>query len=71
MIQGLESAGAQVIECHVPLWAGTEDNVAVASGRYWIAFMKRLFKCYFELVSMYRHHHGKHDAMMLGYTGAV
>jgi len=32
MIAALRSVGVEVKECHVPLWHGVEDRVAVTSG---------------------------------------
>jgi glycosyltransferase involved in cell wall biosynthesis len=69
MIASLRAAGAEVIECHVPLWTGIEDRVIVTSGgwrnpRFWL----RVIKTYRELQRKIKQI-GTFDVLMLGYPG--
>ena len=69
MIAGLRAAGAEVIECHVPLWTGIEDRVQQVSGgwrspRFW----RRVASIYRQLIRAHRTL-PEYDVMMLGYPG--
>ncbi|MCI0519004.1 MAG: group 1 glycosyl transferase, partial [Chloroflexi bacterium] len=69
MIHGLRQAGAEVIECHQPLWHGIQDRVQVASGgwlkpRFWL----RLLHAYTALLGKYRRV-GRYDVLVVGYPG--
>ena len=69
MIEGLRRAGADVVECHVPLWTGPEDRVQAASGG-WVnpRFIGRVFKAYLELLRRHRSV-GDYHIMVVGYPG--
>ena len=69
MIEGLRRNGVEVIECHEPLWLGTEDRVQAASGG-WIrpTFWLRVIRVYSRLLHKYRGV-GDYDVMVLGYPG--
>jgi len=71
MIEGLRRNGVEVIECHEPLWLGTEDRVQVASGG-WMhpSFWLRIIKVYSRLLRKYRSV-GDYDVMVLGYPGQL
>jgi glycosyltransferase involved in cell wall biosynthesis len=69
MLEALRRAGADVVECHVPLWAGVEDRVQAARGG-WArpAFWRRVLAAYARLLRQYRRV-GAYDVLMLGYPG--
>lgn len=71
MIEGLRRNGAEVIECHAPLWHSIEDRVQVASGG-WLApsFVIRLAGVYWQLLKLHRKA-GNYDVMVLGYPGQL
>lgn len=70
MIEGLRRAGAEVYECHVPLWQTTIDKVMAADGKQSIgALARRALQSYRALLYAYRPFHSRYDVMMLGYTG--
>jgi glycosyltransferase involved in cell wall biosynthesis len=70
MIEGLRSAGAIVVECHVPLWKGTVERVAAAtSAGKWFSLTRRLVQCYVCLMRTYWPLRRSYDAMVLGYPG--
>ena len=72
LINGLRLAGAQVVECNVPLWSGTEDKVSAASGRQGLfAVVRRVIKSYVALVTAYRNLRWDYDVMVLGYAGQI
>lgn len=69
MIAALRSVGVEVKECHVPLWHGVEDRVAVTSGGWKKpAFWWRVVKTYWQLYWKYTHI-GEYDILMVGYPG--
>lgn len=69
MIAALRSVGVEVKECHVPLWHGVEDRVAVTSGGWKkTAFWWRVVKTYWQLYWKYTHI-GEYDILMVGYPG--
>jgi glycosyltransferase involved in cell wall biosynthesis len=69
LIEGLRLNGAEVIECHVPLWKGVEDRVRAASAG-WLrpSFWLRVLAAYGRLVDVHRRIPG-YDVMVLGYPG--
>jgi glycosyltransferase involved in cell wall biosynthesis len=69
LIEGLRATGADVIECHAPLWQGVEDRVRTASGG-WLrpAFLRRLVPAYGRLLAAH-HKAAGYDVMLLGYPG--
>jgi glycosyltransferase involved in cell wall biosynthesis len=69
MIDGLRSAGIEVVECHESLWHGVEDRVRIASGGWaYPAFWWRVFKTYLHLLK--RHIRVKdYDILVVGYPG--
>lgn len=71
MIEGLRRNGVEVIECHEPLWFGTDDRVQAASGG-WIrpSFWLRIMKVYCRLLRKYWSV-GVYDVMVLGYPGQL
>ncbi len=71
MIEGLRRAGVVVIECHEPLWRGTEDRVQAASGG-WLhpRFWWRLIRAYGRLLWRYARC-GAHDIVVVGYPGLL
>jgi glycosyltransferase involved in cell wall biosynthesis len=71
MIEGLRRAGVAVIECHEPLWRGTEDRVQAASGG-WLRprFWWRLLHAYGRLLQRYARC-GAHDILVVGYPGLL
>lgn len=71
MIEGLRRAGVVVIECHEPLWRGTEDRVQAASGG-WLhpRFWWRLLRAYGRLLRRYARC-GAHDIVVVGYPGLL
>ena len=69
MIAALRSVGVEVKECHVPLWHGVEDRVAITSGGWKKpAFWWRVVKTYWQLYWKYTHI-GEYDILMVGYPG--
>ena len=69
MIAALRLVGVEVKECHVPLWRGVEDRVAVTSGGWKKpAFLWRVIKTYWQLYWKYTHI-GEYDILMVGYPG--
>ena len=69
MIAALRSVGVEVKECHVPLWHGVEDRVAITSGGWKKpAFWWRVVKTYWQLYWKYTHI-GEYDILMIGYPG--
>jgi glycosyltransferase involved in cell wall biosynthesis len=72
MIEGLRKIGAEVCECHVPLWQTTSDKVAAANGEYPLTILvKRVLQAYVALLKLYRSFHSQYDVMMLGYAGQL
>ncbi len=71
MIDGLRSAGFEVVECHVELWHSVEDRFQVASGG-WISprFWWRLLRAYAGLLRRY-HRVGPYDVLVVGYPGQL
>jgi glycosyltransferase involved in cell wall biosynthesis len=71
MIEGLRRAGAEVIECHEPLWRDIEDRVVAASGG-WLhpAFIGRALRTYARLLWKYRTV-SEYDVMVVGYPGQL
>lgn len=71
MIEGLRRVGVAVIECHEPLWRGTEDRVQAASGG-WLRprFWWRLLRAYGRLLWRYARC-GTHDIVVVGYPGLL
>jgi len=69
MIEGLQQAGVEVIECHATLWHGIEDRVEVASGG-WLrpAFWWRVLRTYVQLLKRYCQI-GMYDILIVGYPG--
>jgi glycosyltransferase involved in cell wall biosynthesis len=69
MLEGLRCAGADVVECHAPLWASIEDRVQAASGG-WVNlhFGVRVLRTYLALLNKYRRV-GDYDVMVVGYPG--
>ena len=71
LIEGLGRNGIDVVECHVPLWQGTSDKVAVARhGRRWPALLLRAARAYAALLRQFQAV-GDCDALILGYMGQV
>lgn len=70
LIDGLRANGTEVVECHRPLWKGTDDKLAKATGRWGGAgFLVHLIRTYVRLVRLYWPLRHSYDVMMLGYTG--
>lgn len=69
--EGLRQSGAEVVECHVPLWHGVEDRVQAASGG-WLrpAFLFRAANAYLRLLRLH-HRTPEYDVMLLGYPGQL
>ena len=69
MIAALRLAGVEVKECHVSLWHGVEDRVAVTSGGWKKpAFWGRVIKAYWQLLRKHKRI-GDYDILMVGYPG--
>lgn len=69
MIAALRLVGVEVKECHVPLWHGVEDRVAVTrSGWKKPTFWWRVFRTYRQLYREYKRI-GDYDILMVGYPG--
>lgn len=68
LIDGLRLAGAEVVECHVPLWSGTDDKVRAASGGL-LDTLRRALCAYAALIRAYWPLRHSYDVMVLGYTG--
>lgn len=68
MIAGLRAAGAEVLECHVPLWAGTADKVAAARKGIG-SVVGRSLRAYSVLLRKYWPLRHSYDVMVLGYAG--
>lgn len=69
MITALRTAGAEVIECHEPLWYSIEDRVKVTSGG-WLnpLFWYRVARTYYKLLKKYQSV-DDYDVLMVGYPG--
>ncbi len=71
LIEGLRRNGVEVVECHVPLWQGTEDKVAAAQRVWrWPAVIARAARAYTTLVRKFRTVDDC-DALILGYMGQI
>lgn len=71
LIEGLGRNGVDVVECHVPLWQGTSDKIAVARyGRRWPALLLRALRAYAALLRQFRGV-SDCDVLVLGYMGQV
>lgn len=69
MIAGLRTQGVDVFECHVPLWTGVEDRVAVASGGWLsVPFARRLLSTYSRLIRQF-FRLPRYDVLIVGYPG--
>jgi glycosyltransferase involved in cell wall biosynthesis len=69
LIDGLRRAGAEVLECHAPLWHGIEDRVQAARGGWAsVGFLRRVVTAYAALLMHYRTI-GPYDVMMVAYPG--
>lgn len=69
MIAALRLAGVEVKECHVPLWHGIEDRVAITSGGWKKpAFWGRVLRAYWQLYREYQRIRD-YDVLMVGYPG--
>jgi glycosyltransferase involved in cell wall biosynthesis len=67
LIAGLRAAGAEVVECHAPLWRDTADKLAaVRGGGRGVA--RRLAAAWQALVARHRQV-GDYDALVVGYAG--
>jgi glycosyltransferase involved in cell wall biosynthesis len=67
LIAGLRAAGAEVVECRVPLWRDTADKLAAAGGDP-RAFAGRLAAAWRELGARHRRI-GGYDVLVVGYAG--
>lgn len=70
LIDGLRLAGAEVTECHVPLWSDTDDKIRAASGGL-VRTAWRAARAYAALVRAYWPLRRSYDVMLLGYTGQI
>jgi glycosyltransferase involved in cell wall biosynthesis len=70
LIDGLRLAGADVAECHVPLWSDTDDKVRAASGGL-LSTVWRVLCAYAALMRAYWPWRHSYDVMVLGYTGQI
>lgn len=71
MIEGLRRAGVEVLTCHVPLWQGIEDRVAVTRGGWKRpAFWWRVLSTYAKLFWRYWRV-GDFDVLVCGYPGQI
>jgi glycosyltransferase involved in cell wall biosynthesis len=69
LIEGLRLAGAEVVECHAPLWTGIEDRVAAVQGQWASAgFLRRVAAAYRRLLARYKAI-GAYDILCMGYPG--
>jgi len=69
MISALRNAGAEVAECHEPLWYSIEDRVNITKGG-WLnpLFWFRVVKTYCKLLEKYKKVED-YDVLMVGYPG--
>jgi len=69
MIAALESAGVEVVACHVKLWHGIEDRVKITEGD-WVnpKFWWRVFSAYSKLIVKFIRI-PSFDILMVGYPG--
>lgn len=71
LIEGLRRNGVEVVECHEPLWKGTNDKVATARGPWrWPALLLRAVRAYGVLLWKFRSV-GNCEALVLGYMGQL
>ena len=69
MIAALRTQGVNVLECHVPLWHGIEDRVAITAGGWKNPkFWWRAFRVYLQLILLYFRMQS-FDILMVGYPG--
>lgn len=70
ILEGLRSAGAQVEECHFPLWRGTsEKERSVTSFLGGMKVVFRFFLAWFVLTFKYLFYTKPHDLILVGYPG--
>jgi glycosyltransferase involved in cell wall biosynthesis len=70
LADGLAANGVDVVECHVPLWRGTDDKLAKAAGRWFsLRFVLKTMRTYVTLLRTYWPLRSSYDVMVLGYTG--
>lgn len=72
LIDGLKRNGVEVLECHLPLWAGTQDKVDMAKGGGWRhpKFWGKLIRTYRTLFAMEKQL-PPYDVLVLGYSGHI
>jgi len=69
IIEGLRANGVEVVECHVPLWRGTEHKIrTVERGPLRPGLIGRMLGGYLRLLRRYLRV-GRHDALIVGYAG--
>jgi glycosyltransferase involved in cell wall biosynthesis len=72
LMEGLRRNGAEVIECHIPLWTGIEDRVeTVESGWKHPRFWLRVVGVYIALLRRYWQIGGAYDVLVVGYPGQL
>jgi len=72
LMEGLRRNGAEVIECHIPLWTGIEDRVeTVESGWKHPRFWLRVVGVYVALLRRYWQIGGAYDVLVVGYPGQL
>jgi len=69
IIEGLRANGVEVVECHVPLWRGTEHKIrTVERGPLRPGLIGRILGSYLRLLKRY-FQIGSYDALIVGYAG--
>lgn len=71
LLERLESAGVEVIECHQRLWKDGQERVAAASGA-WLRprFLWRVLQVYAQLIKRYLRIQD-HELVLIGYPGHI
>lgn len=71
LIEGLRSAGFEVIECHETLWRGIDDRVRAATGGWKrLPFIFRVLRTYWRLL-LKSFKVREFDVMVVGYPGQL
>ncbi|MFN7974012.1 MAG: glycosyltransferase family 4 protein [Acidobacteriota bacterium] len=69
IVQGLRAAGAEVAECHVPLWELTRDKTGGFAGKLGLVKLAfRILWAYVRLLGKYLRA-PRYDALVVGYMG--
>ncbi len=70
LLRGLQEAGVEVIECHVPVWSGVEDKSQLSGWWSRLRYILMWLISYPILIARYLRLPA-HDAVIIGYMGQL